>query len=140
MKHFQAEWHEAGHYMTSRCLAPRQDLSGDSGVILWGSGHGHAQRERQARVTLRHIQMFGDEHPSLFSLRTQVFLKSLPLPGAASSVMQEASQEQELLNSGSSLRNSFWRELDWESETSKLHFQTPEDSWVPSVRGFGRYN
>lgn len=49
--------------------------------------------------------------------------------------MQEASQEQELLlNSGSSLRKSFWRELDWESETSKLlHFQTPKDSWVPSV-------
>ena len=45
-------------FMTSRRLVPRQDLSGDSGVVLWGSGHGHAQRERQARVTLRHIQMF----------------------------------------------------------------------------------
>lgn len=30
----------------------------------------------------------------------------------------------------------------WESENYNLlpHFQTPKDSWVPSVRGFGRYS
>ena len=44
--------------MKSKHLIPRQDLSGDSGVVLWGSGDGYAQRERQARVTLRHIQVF----------------------------------------------------------------------------------
>lgn len=58
MKCFQSQWHEEGHSIKSKHRVQRKDLSGNSGVVPWGGGDGHAPREKQARMPLEYIQLF----------------------------------------------------------------------------------
>lgn len=95
-------------------------------VVLWGNGDGMPkERGKQEWVPLGHTaRCFEIGHCSLFSPRlprTQVHLKSLPsscfISHARGSLGARAAPS------------------PWESETSNLlpHFQTLEDSWVPST-------